>query len=118
MDLVLREAMDHALRGGRVTIKDLREQLKQAAADCVRLQAEIVEGERNCRHSWSGVERDPVAGLDRWRRDCLLCGRIEYTTITRPGPPIPVFARSCPCWATGVYVWVEGCEGHPRESAT
>lgn len=24
----------------------------------------------------------------------------------------------CPCWATGKYVWVEGCEGHPRESVT
>lgn len=24
----------------------------------------------------------------------------------------------CPCWATGKYVWVEGCEGHPRESIT
>jgi hypothetical protein len=24
----------------------------------------------------------------------------------------------CPCWATGTYIWVEGCEGHPRESMT
>ena len=24
----------------------------------------------------------------------------------------------CPCWATGRYVWVEGCAGHPRESMT
>lgn len=24
----------------------------------------------------------------------------------------------CLCWATGRYVWVEGCPSHPRESAT
>ena len=24
----------------------------------------------------------------------------------------------CPCWATGSYVWVDGCRFHPRESAT
>ena len=24
----------------------------------------------------------------------------------------------CPCWATGKYVWVEGCAGHPMESVT
>lgn len=105
-----------------MTIKDLREQLKQAAADCVRLQALILEGERKCRHSWSGPEYDPYVDPlmkhDRWRRDCILCGRVEYTTDKKPGPPIPVFPKSCPCWATGVYVWVPGCEGHPRESAT
>ena len=25
---------------------------------------------------------------------------------------------ACPCWATGSYVWVDGCRFHPRESVT
>jgi hypothetical protein len=26
--------------------------------------------------------------------------------------------RSCACWRTGTFIWVEGCPGHPRESMT
>ncbi len=105
-----------------MNVKELREQLKAAAKEVQRLQAEVVEGERACKHSYSAPEYDPLCDplikYERWRRDCILCGRIEYTADTKPGPAIPVFPRSCPCWATGVYVWVPGCEGHPRESMT
>jgi hypothetical protein len=39
-------------------------------------------------------------------------------------PSMPSFELSpeghieCPCWATGKYIWVAGCAGHPRESIT
>ncbi len=38
-------------------------------------------------------------------RKCGICKMIQEN-----GGRVHV---DCPCWATGRYVWVEDCEGHP-----
>ncbi len=38
-------------------------------------------------------------------RKCGICKRIEEKDRT--------VHVDCPCWTTGRYLWVEGCEEHP-----
>ena len=45
---------------------------------------------------------------ESWRKLALVLKLENGTTLV----------EYCPCWATGSYVWVDGCRFHPRESAT
>ncbi|MFA6042175.1 MAG: hypothetical protein WCV85_00765 [Patescibacteria group bacterium] len=95
----------------RKLIPELEAQLKQA-----RQALEAIEA--RCSHSWGPVQYDPIehaayhipgdppefSGADhrfpmdvpartekRWRRDCIHCGKPEYTNHTKPAGEEPVF---------------------------
>jgi hypothetical protein len=59
--------------------------------------------------------REPPDELpDSWKNIRYLKQRQERVDWARE----VVVHPDCPCWATGRYVWVDGCPGHPRESMT
>lgn len=71
---------------------------------------------------------DTEAVLRHVRRKCMLedsgrdperpceCG--PFYCAKHAARRSDITEANCPCWATGSYVWVDGCRCHPRESVT
>ncbi|MEI6731092.1 MAG: hypothetical protein WCK90_00275 [archaeon] len=92
------------------TARQVRENLEKTAEEFERVKSELERLEKTCRHKYGSVVYDPVhtdaytipgdapgtMGVDRrgpcyvpsktekrWKRECTLCGLVEYTTRVR-----------------------------------
>lgn len=57
-------------------------------------------------------------GVSPWTRLTKTAARTcDYCRFLEEKTPAPTHV-DCPCWVTGKFVWVEGCDGHPSACIT
>lgn len=66
----------------RTRLSQIQKRISKAANEKIELTRELEELEKSCFHQWSKVTL--VKGtLDRYERECELCGRIERSKDVR-----------------------------------
>jgi hypothetical protein len=105
----------------RERVDRLQNELTGAKRKLTGAERELDAMERTCQHQYGPVVYDPVhtkaytipgdppgtMGIDRqlpchvpasteerWKRECELCGKVEYTTKTQPTGREPVFPKT------------------------
>jgi NTP pyrophosphatase (non-canonical NTP hydrolase) len=66
----------------------------------------------HCRACSQATLIDPVTEICAW------CHAREKEIETAQSLARSSYSPNCPCWATGPFIWVQGCPDHPRESMT
>lgn len=101
--------------------QNLRERVTKLKGELTEAERELTDMVRNCQHQYGPAVYDPVytpaytipgdppgtMGVDRqlpchvpaktekkWKRECELCGEVEYTTKSRPTAHEPVFPNT------------------------
>ena len=99
--------------------RKLRAEVVEATGLADFLKTRLVLAERDCRHEWTKPVYDPIyekgytipgdppgvggsdhqfpcevppKTIERWKRTCLKCGKVEFTNRSKPsGDVVPVF---------------------------
>lgn len=98
------------------TTREKRQRAVDLAEQLRRLNEEVTQEERDCRHQWTEPVYEPASELEyvfdhfeghgsdpepiyrtyptikaRWSRTCMKCGKKEYTQKQKPSQMVPDF---------------------------